>query len=361
MNSSFFKKYILPGIIFQSVLIAGGYGTGRELVEYFMKYGPLGGILGMFTVTLVTWSIVLAVTFEFSRKFRAYDYRTFFMKLIGPFWFIFEILYLITMLIVLAVIGSAAGIILRDSFGIPYIVGVIIILASIGFLTFKGTSLIEKILSGWSFFIYVVYTLFLIVALLKFGPQIQENLLSGVIVSEWIEGGFKYALYNMSVITAVFFCLTHIETRKEAISAGFLGALIGILPAFLFYVSVLGQYPDVLSEEVPAIFMLQKAGVPSMMILFQIALFGTLIETGTGFIHAVNERIQTALRARGKEFPSWQRPIIALAFLLVSLGISTFGLIDLVAKGYGNLSKGFFFIFFLPLMTIGVYKAFRRS
>ena len=57
-NSSFFKKYLLPGFIFQSVIIAGGYGTGRELGEYFMQYGPLGGILGMFLVTMIIWGIM---------------------------------------------------------------------------------------------------------------------------------------------------------------------------------------------------------------------------------------------------------------------------------------------------------------
>ena len=326
-----------------------------------MKYGPLGGILGMFAVTLFIWGVVLAVTFELSRKFRAFDYRTFSMNLLGRFWFMFEGLYLITMLIVLAVIGSAAGIILRDNFGIPYIVGVITMLASIGFLTFKGASLIEKFLSGWSFLIYIVYGLFLIVALLKFGPQIQENLLSGVILPGWVLGGFKYALYNLCAVLAVLFCINHIETRKEAISAGFIGALIGILPGFLFYVAVLSHYPDIISEELPALFVLQKAEVPFLLMLFQIALFGTLIETGTGFIHAVNERIQSALRAKGKEFRQWQRPLVALAFLLASLGISTIGLIDLVAKGYGSLSWGLFFVFFVPLMTIGLYKAFRRS
>ncbi len=30
---SLFQRYLLPGFIFQSVVIAGGYGTGRELVE----------------------------------------------------------------------------------------------------------------------------------------------------------------------------------------------------------------------------------------------------------------------------------------------------------------------------------------
>jgi uncharacterized membrane protein YkvI len=66
LNTSFFKKYLLPGFVFQSVLIGGGYGTGRELVEYFLSYGPLGGLLGMLLVSTVMWSLLLAVTFEFS-------------------------------------------------------------------------------------------------------------------------------------------------------------------------------------------------------------------------------------------------------------------------------------------------------
>ena len=127
LKTSFFKKYLLPGFVFQSVLIGGGYGTGRELVEFFLSYGPLGGLLGMLLVSTVMWSLLLAVTFEFSRKFRAYDYRTFFKILLGPFWFIFEIIYFLYMLIVLAVVGSAAGILLQDNFGIPYLVGVIFI------------------------------------------------------------------------------------------------------------------------------------------------------------------------------------------------------------------------------------------
>lgn len=360
-GSPVFKKYLLPGFVFQSVVIAGGYGTGRELVEYFLNYGPLGGVLGMFLVTTLLWSTLLAVTFEFSRKYQAYDYRTFFMGLMGRFWVIFEILYLALLFIVLAVIGSAAGILLRDNFGLPYLVGVMGMLAAIGFLTFKGSRLIERFLSGWSIVLYLVYIAFFVVALLKFGPGIQQNLSEAVALPKWALGGFKYALYNMGVIPAVFFCLPHIETRKEAALAGLIGGLIGIFPGFLFYIAVLGHYPDILPEEVPAIYVLKRAGVPLLLILYQVVLFGTLIETGTGFIHAVNERIRSALRAKGKELPSWVRPFVAIILLGASLGLSTFGLINLIAKGYGSLSWGFFAVFFIPLMSLGVYKIFKAK
>jgi len=360
LRSPFFKKYLLPGFVFQSVIIAGGYGTGRELVEFFLNYGPVGGLLGMFLVTTLMWSLVLAVTFEFSRKFKAYDYRTFFKKLLGPVWGFFELIYLLLLFLVLAVIGSAAGVIIRDNFGLPYMAGVLIMLTSVGFLTFKGSGPIERFLSVWSFILYLVYAAFLVAALLKFGPAIRENFASGLVLPGWALGGFKYALYNLGTVPAVLFCLNHIEKRKEAVAAGLLGGVIAILPGFLFFIAVVGHYPGVLPEEIPAVFVLQKAGVPLLLIAFQVVLFGTLIETGTGFIHSVNERIRSALRAKGKELSSWQRPVVALALLLIALGTSSFGLVDLIAKGYGNASWGFFIAYIVPLLTLGIYRLIRK-
>jgi uncharacterized membrane protein YkvI len=356
LNASSFKKYLLPGFVFQSVVIAGGYGTGRELVEFFLNYGPLGGLLGMLLVTTIIWSLILAVTFEFSRKFRAYDYRTFFKKLLGPFWFIFEIIYFALLFLVLGVIGSAAGALLKYNFGIPDIVGVGIMLAAIGFLTFKGSGLIEKFLSSWSILLYLVYGLLLVFALIKFGPEIQKNFSSSIVLPKWALGGFKYALYNLGIIPAVLFCVNHIETRKEAITAGLAGGLIGILPGLFFFIAVVSHYPHVLPEEVPAYYVFQRLEFPLLLIVFQIVLFGTLIETGTGFIHAVNERIRSTLETRGKSLPPWLRPVVALILLLVGLGISTFGLVDLIAKGYGSISWGFFIVYIIPLMTLGLYK-----
>jgi uncharacterized membrane protein YkvI len=155
--------------------------------------------------------------------------------------------------------------------------------------------------------------------------------------------------------------VNHIETRKEAIFSGIIASFIGILPGFLFFIAVLGDYPGVVAKEAPAFFVLQKIGMPLLLVAFLIVLFGTLIQTGTGFIHAFNERIRSALQAKGRRFPNWQRPIVAIILLLMSLGISSFGLINLVAKGYGSISWGIFLIYFVPLMTIGLYKIIKRS
>lgn len=360
MTAVTFRRYVMPGLVFQGVLIGGGYGTGREIVEYFMQYGPVGGILGMFAITFPVWAVILATTFEFARKFENYDYRSLLMNLLGRFWISFELFYVTLMVIVLAVVGSAAGVLLRDFFGVPYLVGVVMMLGAVGFLTFKGSGLIEKSFSVWSILIYLVYISLLVVSVLRFSADIGSNLASGKTFPGWALGGFKYGLYNMCVIPAILFCVRHIETRRQAISAGLIAAVIGILPAFFFYLAILGQYPDVVTQEIPAVYVLERAQVPALLVVFVIMLFGTLIQTGTGFIHGVNERIQHTLAARGKEFPNWQRPVIAIALLVLSLGLAKFGIITLVAQGYGLISWGIFVIYFVPLVTVGLYKIIRQ-
>lgn len=361
MSSPVFQKYFMPGFVFQSVVIAGGYGTGRELVEYFLKFGPLGGLLGMLAVTTVIWSCMLALSFEFARISRAYDYRSFFQNLLGRYWVVFEVLYFILLCIVLAVIGSAAGVLLRDNFHLPYIVGVALSMAFIGFLAFKGSRLIANFLSSWSIVLYLAFGAFLCVSIIKFGPTIQDRFSDALILPSWTLGGFKYALYNIAVIPAVLFCVRGIETRKEAISAGLLGGLIGIFPGLLLYIAIVSFYPSVLPEEVPVVFVLKHMGFPLLLMLFQIVLFGALITTGIGFIHAVNERIYAARLMKGKEFPRWQRPLVALGLLCLGMSLSNLGLINLISKGYGTISWGFFVVYVIPIATCGLTKIVREK
>jgi uncharacterized membrane protein YkvI len=52
---------------------------------------------------------------------------------------------------------------------------------------------------------------------------------------------------------------------------------------------------------------------------------------------------------------------VALSLLLISVGVATFGLINLVAKGYGSISWGIFLFYFVPLLTIGFYKIAQKT
>ena len=351
-----FKKYLVPGIIFQSVVIAGGYGTGREILEFFLNFGTIGGLVAMLSISGIIWAVVCSATFEFARVFKAYDYRTFFKKLLGKAWWIYEVCYLVLLLIVLAVIASSAGSILNEVLNLNYYFGVVLMMIGVGILVLKGTDAIEKFLSYWSILLYAVYITFLVILFTKFGSNIAENFSNGTMEAGWALGGFKYAFYNLGIIPAVLFSVKHIETRKEAIGAGVIAGVIGILPGVLLFIAMTGFYPDILTAGVPTVYILNAIGSPLLQIVFQITLFGTLIETGTGFIYAVTERVVSVYEEKDKKVSKWLVPGLTGVMLVLGVIIAQFGLIGLIAKGYGTITWGFFLFYVLPVVTIGIYK-----
>lgn len=350
-----FRRYFLPGFVFQSVVIAGGYGTGRELVEFFLTQGPLGGLLGILVSTLI-FSAVAMVTYELARTWRAFDYRHFFQKLLGPGWWLFEVCYIGLLLIVLAVVAAAAGSITEETFGVSYWVGVGVVMVAVGALVFGGNATIERFFTAWSFVLYAIYVTFFVWCFRSFGADIATNMGAEPAGTGWMWAGLSYAGYNLAVIPPVLAALRLHESRRETFVAGLLTGPIAMIPGLLFFLATVGRYPDILDATVPANVLLEVLGSRPFQIAFQLVLFGTLVETGAGLIHAVNERISGLRSDSAETMPPWVRPAVALALLALGTFISRFGLIDLIARGYGTLTIGFIVVYVIPVLTLGVWK-----
>jgi uncharacterized membrane protein YkvI len=119
---------------------------------------------------------------------------------------------------------------------------------------------------------------------------------------------------------------------------------------------MVGRYPGILDAAVPANTLLELLGSRPFQVAFQVVLFGTLVETGAGLIHAVNERIAGVAGERGGELPAWGRPVVALAFLAAGTVVARFGLIDLIAAGYGTLTLAMIAVYVVPVLTLGVWR-----
>ena len=47
--------------------------------------------------------------------------------------------------------------------------------------------------------------------------------------------------------------------------------------------------------------------------------------------------------------------LIASALILAGV-LADFGIVDLIAQGYGTIAWGFLFVFLIPLFTVGLYR-----
>ena len=361
MSSTTFQRIWLPGFVLQSVVIGGGYATGRELIEFFLSAGPLSGLLGLAVATAI-FSIAAALCFELARLTGSYDYRSFFRQLLGRGWFVYELAYFVLGLLVLAVVGAAAGELAAEHLGLTKTLATLIFMTLIGVLVFWGTALIERALAGWSFVLTATFAVLAAAYLWQFGDDLWALLSVDATVSDWVTSGVRYAGYNVVAVPVILFCARHMHSRRDAFTAGALAGPLAMIPGCLLYLALAAGFPEVLASAVPSDFLMQRLDLPWLRIVFYVVVFGTLVETATAFIHAANERIAGGYSERGKVMPPWLRAVVALTALLFAVTLaSRIGLIDLIAKGYGTLTWVFIAVFILPLCTVGVWKIRNRG
>lgn len=358
--SDWFRRYLLPGFVFEAAVIAGGYATGRELVEFFLPAGPWGGLLGML-VSMLFWSAVLMIGFELARRAGTYDYRSFFKLLLGPGWILFEIAYLLLLVIILAVMGAAAGEIVHSLWGLPKLAGSLGMIALTGLVLFYSSAVIERFLALSVGYLYLVYIVFVVWSIAVFGDRIADALATEPVGNQWFKAGITYAGYNVATMPAVLFCIRHLTRPRETLVAGFLAGPLGMLPGVLFFIAMIGYQRELADVALPSAFLLGKLGAPWFELAFQIAVLLTLVDTGVALLHAINERVAKVYEEKARPMPKALRPSLAVAVMIGSVyAASEIGLVELIAKGYGYLTYAFIVLLILPVLTIGLWKLLRR-
>lgn len=364
-----FGRYMLPAIVIQSTLIGGGYATGREIVQYGAKYGAMGWLGGI--AILIGFTVMAVLMFEFARKFQAFEYRKMLKELIGPFWFLFDIVYLLLAILIIAIMASATGEILHNTLGLNYWIGVSLITVIVGILNFYGKKLIERFKTFGTIALMLGYVLFAGLVIGTTWDDAVEVLSSGD--TSYISGdvsilavlwtGILYVGYNLAVFPAALFTIKRQRSRKESILAGVIAGVLMTIPWFLTYFSLMGFYPseEVFGATVPWLVMLQEFPT-GIVVLFGIVVGWTLVETASGMIHAFVDRMEAQIQEHSnKTLNGRQRGLIAIGTLVLAMILSQVGIIDLISTGYTAMAYAMIVVFAVPLLTVGVYKIFFKK
>ena len=351
-----FQRFILPGLAFKAVVIGGGYATGRELAEFFVPAGPWGGVSGMILATLI-WSGVAATTFAVAQATRSTDYRSLFTALLGRGWVVFELAYLLFVVVVLAVFGAAAGAIGAATLGVPSLAGTLALAAAIvAFATFGNVS-VERLFKYVSFLLYGVYAVFLFLAITDFGGGIAHAFATAPPPRDWAVGGVTYASYNIVGAVIVLPVLRHLTSRGDAVAAGLIAGPLAMAPAIIFFVAMTAFLPGIANATLPSDTMLAALHLPAFRMLFQAMIFAALLESGTGAVHAIVERVA---HASGRDLGPLPRAALAAVVVTACIFVADrFGLVALIARGYRALAVVFLIVYVLPLLTIGLARLLR--
>lgn len=365
-----FGKLILPAIVLQSVLIGGGYATGREIVEYGGKYGARGWVAVL--VIFLGFTVMAVLTFEVARVFRAYDYKAFIRRLIGKAWPAFDLLFAAMAVLIIAVMASAAANIMHETLAIPPLVGTAIIVAAVGGLLYLGAGTIEAFKTVGTAMLYLAYAAFGVLVLARGGDRAGAVFAAGDVsylpeagIGAVLLSGALYVGYNLAVFPAVLFTLHRQTTRRETVAAGVVAGLLMTAPFALTYACLMAFYPDpeVLEAPVPWLRMLAETGGATAVVAFGVVMGWTLLETSVGLIHALLDRIDRDLVRAAVEplegtrgLSRLQSGLLGAGILVAAALLSRFGIIALVARGYAVMGYLFIALFALPLLTVGLFR-----
>lgn len=345
----FIAVYVTPPSVFVAVLIGGGYGTGREIVEFFSQYGFYGGIAGLMAA-FIALTVILGCTFDLSRRLQAYDYVSFFKWLIGPLWWLYEILYILLALLVLGVLSSAAGEMLQQEFGITPPNAYALTTLLLGVLIIFGREVLQRVFMLWSvgmFTAFAAYFLFVYQSIEETSLIFETHSVSAVAIS----GGLLYVMYNVAIAPVLLFATQSFVSAREAWCSAFLTAAAVLMPAILFHWSFSVVAIDVANEPVPVYSVIDQYAPATFKTLFVILLIGTVVQTGSGLIHGFIERCETSFGADVEYSMPWgARLAITLGGLLVSWLLARIGLISLIAAGYTAMGVCFAFVYIFPLL-----------
>ncbi len=356
--TKWFKAWIVPGAVFQSVIVGGGYGTGREVVEYVSSAGPWGGLANVALIG-VLFGLILAVTFDYARRFEVRDYRLFIRSLLGPGWVLYEAVMIAALVLVLAVAGSAAGQVLNDSFDIPFVVGVGLMLLIVVVFNYSGREWIERTLTAWGLLMSLMLIVYTGLVLVHMDEAVTRAFTDTRLESGWWRSGVRFVLYTALIVPVLLYATDHIETRAQAWGAGLIGGVLGTLPALLYHLTFMAGYPQILEQALPTYWTLLRLALPAAVAVYVIVLFVTIAQTGVGILQGINERLDVWwLERRGRTLTPRLHALIAGGAVLTSLLLSNFGIVALVAQGYGTLAWFGIILFVAPVLTIGAWRLY---
>ena len=361
MQKSFLYRVILmPTAVFLSVLFGASYGSGREVMEFVSSNGPSGGLVALL-VLITTHVVVLGLSFELTRLYKVYDYVSFFKVLLKKGWFAYEIVIIVGLVIALSITATVGGTIVGDKFDFDARLGTAAIFILVVLLTYFGREIVAK-----SMMLSVV-ALFVVLAVLIW--QIFQSETAAIAAAfrehphEWsgLSTGLMYAIGGGGYLPLLLYCAMGLRTRAEVVTSALAAATIAAIPALIFHLAFMANFPAIVEEEIPAYWMLENLSSPMMLNFYVLVMFVLVAQTGVGVLQGLIERVDNWYQARrGQPMPALGHSGLAGGVFLVCTAFGTMGITALILRGYTVMFGGFIVVFIIPLITHGAYLVYSK-
>jgi uncharacterized membrane protein YkvI len=350
----------------------GGFASGVQLFQYFVNFG----IIALFTPVIAQAIIAFFQWYalKYAKENNTYDYRSFTDSFYGKYRNVFsnlyEILYIMLICLAPSVAFATGGSTLAALTGIPYILCTVVIGVFIFVLAVKGTDIVRKAASTISVLIiaglFVVFVPNIIVqwsTIIESINMLKEGMLpvgvktaGGIMPGLW--RGFVYAAFQLASIGLFVQHAESFENKNDATKSMIYGFIVN---AGIIFIATLGMmtiafHPELPNVKVPTLLLVQNGvGAAWMMPVVSMLIILGAVSTGVNMIAAVVKRIVHGMENKESESTAKEKRtvrtyLVSLGFVLLTFAIAQFGLIPLVAVGYGYLGYTTIVVVMIPFI-----------
>lgn len=361
------------GAIWFGSHVGGGFASGNQAWNFFGKFGTLGIIISILSMVLVGVAgreILLSAKLYRSNSYREWAKEAYKpIQIFGAIFFELQV----WCLYILASSGAVAGCAsLLESYGVPYLVGVLLTGSSLVLITIFGGEVYRKASAYMTAVLLVclaiVYFVVLQPGMANYAVNAAELKVSST-ASVWdvIWSGLKYAGFQIFG----FINMTSIakDWKKKDITAGsVIGFIMNAVMLALSIVCLICWAPIAGNTTIPILTALQNLDKTWVTIIYSIALFLAFVSTAAGAVFATVARIlPLPFTAKMKGSQTGKSAVIAIAFIVITMLVSLVGLDAIVKVGYSWVGVFSVFtiigwaIFVLIPRNIKGYKALKDS
>ncbi|MCG7336084.1 hypothetical protein MHZ95_12500 [Sporosarcina sp. ACRSM] len=326
------RKSFQMGAAFIGVIVGAGFASGQEILQFFTSFGAIG-IAGSIVATLFFAFIGMNLT-QLGSRLQTTSHQKVIYHICGRYLgVVVDVIITFFLFGVTVVMFSGAGAIFEQQFGIPSVIGSILMtVITIISVTFSVQKVITLI-SAFTPFLLLIVIIITVYSVMNFDFASAD--LQAVAASQsrgashWLLGAVLYVSYNIAAGAAMLTVMGGtVKDEKVAAWGGIIGGLgLGLL-IILINVSMLTQLKEIASVPMPML-VLANSMSPVMSTIFSIILLGMIYNTAVGMLYAFTAR---TVKPETKKFKG-----AVVLFGLAAFGASFVGFITLVGTVYPTM------------------------
>ncbi len=323
--------------VYIGTVVGAGFASGQEVLQFFSFFG-MAGNLGL-VLAAVMFAFLGLVILELGHKLGADSHREV-IRHAGGRWLGMAIDGVITFFLFGAMTAmiAGAGAIFREQFGLPFLLGSLVMTAATMFTVLLG---ISGVINAISYVVplLLVSVLGIAVAVLTTTPINTDFIAQWAQTSRapvpfWPLSAVVYVSYNLVLGVSVLAPLGRHVGSLQTLQKGALLGGIGLgVSALAINLTLLAKVPAAAGYEIPMVFVAAQFS-PLIQLFYSIVLMAEIYTTSVSSLYGFAERITD----QGKPLFRWLVVgTSTAAFTAGQLGFSTLVRVLYPAVGYAGL------------------------